>query len=71
MAPDAFTALLGQAMPTEVAAELTAAFVPLFDGRNENVTDVVERVLGRPATTFEARLRATPGRSYVEDRAEW
>ncbi|MBC9957976.1 hypothetical protein [Yimella sp. cx-51] len=52
MAADAFTALLGQAMPTEVAAELTAAFVPLFDGRNENVTDVVERVLGRP--TFEA-----------------
>lgn len=44
----------GRGVPREGAIWLGELFQGLLDGRNAHPTDAVERVLGRPATTFEA-----------------
>lgn len=44
--------LAGVGLPDEIVAMIATLFDTVFDGRNEYVTDHVQRVLGRPATDF-------------------
>ncbi len=46
-------------VPRDEAEGLGAVFTQIFDGRNESITDTVERVLGRPAGDFAAYARRT------------
>ncbi|GAB1262326.1 NmrA family NAD(P)-binding protein [Aurantivibrio plasticivorans] len=42
-----------QGLPDDIAWLLNELFVNVLDGRNENTTDTVEHVLGRPARRFQ------------------
>jgi uncharacterized protein YbjT (DUF2867 family) len=50
-------ALVAQGLPASFAAELTALFVEILDGRNAYVTDGVESALGRAPRDFSDYLR--------------
>jgi uncharacterized protein YbjT (DUF2867 family) len=55
---DFTAALAADGVPDDVAELLTYLFTSVLDGRNEQVTDGVERVLGRPAKDFTEYARA-------------
>jgi uncharacterized protein YbjT (DUF2867 family) len=51
--PEEFvSSLTGRGVSAEYATQLADLMVEVFDGRRANVTDTVERVLGRPARDF-------------------
>ncbi len=52
------TALLEQGVPDDYATNLAHLFTEILDGRNEEVTDGVERALGRPPRDLPDYLRA-------------
>jgi uncharacterized protein YbjT (DUF2867 family) len=61
---DAFAAeLAGHGVPPDVVSLLRYLFTVVLDGRNESITDGVERALGRPARDFRdfARRAAADG----------
>jgi uncharacterized protein YbjT (DUF2867 family) len=51
--PEQFvSSLTGRGVPAEYATQLANLMVEVFDGRRANVTDTVERILGRPPRDF-------------------
>jgi len=48
-----------QGLPEDIAWLINELFVNVLDGRNENTTNTVEQVLGRPARTFQQYIEAT------------
>ena len=42
-----------QGMPDDIAWLINELFVNVLDGRNENTTNTIETVLGRPAKGFQ------------------
>ncbi|MQA11516.1 MAG: NAD(P)H-binding protein [Pseudonocardiaceae bacterium] len=51
--PEQFvSSLTGRGVPAEYATQLASLMVEVFDGRRSNVTDTVERILGRPPRDF-------------------
>lgn len=64
---DAFQAGLAQAgMPSEQIELLDYLFTTVLDGRNAQVTDGVQRALGRPARDFRDYARAAAARGAWE-----
>ncbi|MUL41331.1 NAD(P)H-binding protein [Streptomonospora sp. PA3] len=62
--PERFVAALtGRGVPAEYATQLAGLLAEVFDGRRAEVTDTVERVLGRPPRDFAdyAREAAATG----------
>ncbi|WP_049579330.1 NAD(P)H-binding protein [Streptomyces sp. SBT349] len=58
--PERFvSSLTGRGVPAEYAAQLAGLMVEVFDGRRADVTDTVERVLGRPPRDFTEYARET------------
>ena len=58
--PEQFvSSLTGRGVPEEYATQLTDLMVEVFDGRRANVTDTVERVVGRPPRDFAEYARKT------------
>ncbi|WP_204353218.1 Rossmann-fold NAD(P)-binding domain-containing protein [Pedobacter yulinensis] len=51
---DSYVDALKNLIPDDYIALIRYLFEEVLDGRNESVTTDVERVLGRPATTFDA-----------------
>jgi uncharacterized protein YbjT (DUF2867 family) len=49
--------LVAQGVPTEFAAQLTALFTEVLDGRNAHLTDGVRRALGREPRDFTDYIR--------------
>lgn len=45
-------------LPDDIAWLINELFVNVLDGRNESVTDTVEKVLGRPARRFSSYVKA-------------
>jgi hypothetical protein len=52
-------ALLEHGVPDDYATNLTHLFTDILDGRNEDVTDGVERALGRPPRDLPEYVRET------------
>lgn len=48
-----------QGLPEDIAWLINELFVNVLDGRNEFTTNTVERVLGRPAKTFQQYIETT------------
>jgi uncharacterized protein YbjT (DUF2867 family) len=58
--PEEFlSSLTSRGVAKEYATQLTGLMVEVFDGRRSNITDTVERVLGRPARDFTEYVRET------------
>ncbi|MEV6036099.1 NmrA family transcriptional regulator [Nonomuraea sp. NPDC052116] len=58
--PEQFVSSLTQrGVPDEYAKQLTSLMVEVFDGRRANITDTVERILGRPPRDFTEYVRKT------------
>lgn len=56
-------------LPDDIGWLINELFVNVLDGRNESVTDTVERVLGRPARTFSSYVQAAASRgAWAEER---
>jgi uncharacterized protein YbjT (DUF2867 family) len=60
--PEQFvSSLTGRGAPTGYATQLANLMVEVFDGRRADVTDTVERILGRPAREFAGYARQVAG----------
>ena len=56
-------------LPEDIAWLINELFVNVLDGRNESVTDTVEKVLGRPARRFDSYVKAAASRRvWAEER---
>ncbi|MCA0761762.1 NAD(P)H-binding protein [Vibrio vulnificus] len=56
---DYLAILKSQSVPQDYQWLLKELFTVVFDGRNASVTDTVEAVIGRPATTFAQYVKKT------------
>ncbi|WP_033326520.1 NAD(P)H-binding protein [Streptomyces yerevanensis] len=58
--PDQFiSSLTGRGVPPEYATQLADLMAEVFDGRRAQVTDTVERILGRPPRDFAEYVQET------------
>ncbi|MBP8535738.1 NAD(P)H-binding protein [Streptomyces sp. MK37H] len=64
------SSLTGRGVSTEYATRLANLMVEVFDGRRANVTDTVERILGRPPHDFAEYARKTAATGVWDARAE-
>jgi uncharacterized protein YbjT (DUF2867 family) len=69
--PEQFvSSLTGRGVPTEYATQLAGLMVEVFDGRRANVTDAVERILGRPPRDFAEYARKTAATGIWDGHTE-
>ncbi|MEV0390182.1 NmrA family transcriptional regulator [Nonomuraea sp. NPDC050643] len=69
--PEGFvSSLTRRGVAAEYATQLTSLMVEVFDGRRANVTDTVQRVLGRPPHDFTEYVRATAATGIWDAHAE-
>ncbi|QPP05675.1 NAD(P)H-binding protein [Streptomyces bathyalis] len=64
------SSLTGRGVPEEYATQLAGLMVEVFDGRRANVTDTVERILGRPPRDFAEYAREAAASGVWDARAE-
>ena len=56
-------------LPDDIAWLINELFVNVLDGRNESVTDTVEKVLGRPARGFFSYVKAAASKGiWAEEK---
>lgn len=56
-------------LPDDIAWLINELFVNVLDGRNESVTDTVEKVLGRPARRFSSYVKAAASKGiWAEEK---
>ncbi|MGP4014976.1 NmrA family NAD(P)-binding protein [Saccharopolyspora sp. 5N708] len=69
--PEQFvSSLTGRGVPVEYATQLVGLMVEVFDGRRENATDTVERILGRPPRDFTEYVQKTAATGVWDAHSE-
>lgn len=69
--PEQFvSSLTGRGVPIEYATQLAGLMAEVFDGRRANVTDTVERILGRPPRDFSDFAHKAAAAGAWDARAE-
>ncbi|MEO3795099.1 NAD(P)H-binding protein [Nonomuraea sp. B10E15] len=71
LSPEEFvSSLTGRGVPAEYATQLAGLMVEVFDGRRSNVTDTVERILGRPPRDFADYAHQTAATGVWDTHAQ-